>query len=390
MKLSERLEAQMPQNKLASAGMLCTYCDLGPCIINPFDDEPQVGACGIDAENMNYVNLGLKVIKGLSDYHVENNLSLSLDRILTTHTVQIRVADLLRASTPVLKASEELLNTWKSDQRKPRETECGIGVLKRDSANLVLTVYSPEMIKRARSQKMRTLAREKNAREINLVGALCGGAEASYNYGIPLLGGTDQIEEAADMIDYMYEGGDVTEACEKAVENFSQRDQAAFRHFTPKQCSIGHDIDKDKINDAIDTGLIKGVVAMLGCPSGRSTWNMEELAQELFENNFFVLNLSCILLEERGGSMMSEYNIPCVLNGGCCEPGKAVGLKNLTVLLPGWRESRLLTAAFAFASQNVPVILGTTPFIIPEVQNRFQDAGIRCETDSSRVMELLR
>ncbi|MBU7027680.1 MAG: hypothetical protein HXS48_12155 [Theionarchaea archaeon] len=393
MKWEERLRAQMPQNKLASAGMMCTYCDLGPCVINPFDEEPQVGACGIDAENMNYVNLGMNVVKGLSDYNVTNGLSLSLDRMLgPDHTAGVTMKDILDASSTILDVSKEVVSSWDSEQRKPRDIEQGIGVLQKDSVNIVLTVYEPEMIRISRSQKMRSLARENNARGINLVGALCGGAEASYNHGIPLLGGTEQMEEAADMIDYVYQGGDYAEACEKAVENFSKRDKAVFRHFTPKRYSTGHDLNKDVINEAVDRGIIKGVVALMGCEHGKSTWNMDELVDELLEDDFMVINLGCHLRGapgEKSCALLNEYGIPCVLNAGCCEPGKVLGLKELTVVMPRWREPRMLTAAFAFASAGIPVILGILPYVVPEVYNQLMDAGIKVEKDSSKVMELL-
>jgi hydroxylamine reductase (hybrid-cluster protein) len=395
MKWEERLEAQMPQNKLASAGMLCTYCDLGPCTVNPFDEEPHVGACGIDAENMNYVDLGMKVIKGLNDYQVPHELHLSLDEMQAhTHTAGITVQNLLEASNQILKASEELLSEWGSGQRKPREIEHGIGVLERDSVNIVLGVYKPDMIKQSRSQKMRTLAREQGAHGINLVGALCGGAEASHNFGIPLLGSAYYVEEATDMIDCMYLGGDPKEACEKAVEHFAQRDKAAFRRFTPKRYTVGYDINKEAINEAVDKRIIKGVVALMGCESGKSTWRMQELVQELVENDFLVINQGCTLRAAepgaKGSALTAEYNIPCVLNAGACEPGKVMGLKNLTVLMPGWREPRLLTVAFACASEGIPVVLGTMPFVVPSVKTKLMDAGIKMEQDSSKVIEILR
>jgi hydroxylamine reductase (hybrid-cluster protein) len=395
MKWEKRLEAQMPQNKLASAGMMCTYCDLGPCAVNPFDEEPSSGACGIDAANMNYVNLGLHIVKGLADYNAADDLSpsLSLDTMVgPTHTAGIGVEDLLQASSKILTPSEEIVSGWHSARKTPREIEHGIGVLERDSVNLVLAAYEPDLIKVSRSQKYRNLARDNGAQGINLVGALCGGAEASYNHGIPLLGSADLVEEAADMIDYVYQGGDVIEACEKAVENFSKRDKAAFRHFTPKRYTVGYDIATDTINEAVSKGVIKGVVAFIGCESGKCMWDIDELVKELCENNFLVINLGCTLRgaePSKGCAMMDQYSIPCVVNGGACEPGKVVGLHKLTVLMPRWREPRMLTAAFALASEKIPVILGTMPFVIPQVKNQLMNAGINVETDSTKVADLL-
>jgi hydroxylamine reductase (hybrid-cluster protein) len=392
MKLEERLKAQMPQNALASAGMLCIYCELGPCCINPFDDEPHAGACGIDAENMNYVNLGMKVMKGLTDYKVVSGLTVSLDNMLQHHTAGITVTDLVTAAGSILKASQEKVDQWQSDQRAPREIEHGVGVLQKDAVNIVITAYSTEMVKQARSQKMRKLARDNNAAGINLVGALCGGAETAYNFGIPLLGGTQQLEEAKDMIDYVYEGGDVEKACETAVNNFTQRDPALFRHFTPKRYSTGHEIDVKALNEAVDKGLIKGVVVVMGHETQKSTWDIDALIRELVDNDFMVINLSCHLRADETPEKcaLKSYNIPCVLNGGCCEPGKIVGLTKVTVLIPGWTNPRFLTIALALASQKIPVVLGTLPFVIPEVKNKLQAAGITVETTSQKVLELLR
>jgi hydroxylamine reductase (hybrid-cluster protein) len=395
MKWEERLRAQMPQNKLASAGMMCTYCDLGPCVINPFDDEPQVGACGIDAENMNMVNLALSVVKGLQDYGVPGNIYLSLDAMKgPAHTTGITVPSLLEASRPLLKASEERVSTWHFDERKPREIDYGVGVLQQDAVNIVLTTYEPEMIKTSKSQKMRKLAKDNGAQKINLVGALCGGAEAAYNYGVPLLGGIVQLEEAHDMIDYLYDGGDGARACEQAVENFSSRDKALFKHVTPTRFSVGYPIDKETINAAIEKGVINGVVALIGCPIGKSTWDTDELVQTLSENDFLVINLSCDLknseLGTKSSSLLTDYGLPAVLNGGCCEPGKIMGLNKLTVAMPTWRDPRLLTAALAIASEGIPVILGTMPFVTPRVRNQLVEAGITIEAHSSQVMDLLR
>jgi hydroxylamine reductase (hybrid-cluster protein) len=392
MKTMDRLQAQMPQNELASAGMMCTYCDLGPCIINPFDEEPHEGACGIDAENMNLVNLGLHVLKGLTDYGVGISLPVSLDRMIHTHEAGVTIQELVKASGSILEPSQTLVNQWHSDQKKPRDIEYGMGVLQKDAVNIVTTAYSPDMIKQARSQKMRDLAREHAAKGINLVGALCEGAEAASNFGIPFLGGTDLLEEAEPMIDYVYQGGDVAAACETAVENFSKRDQASFRKVTAHRAAVWYSVDSEALTRAVDSGLITGVVAIMGCASGKSTWNLHDIVHQLISQKFMVLNLTCDLLEhpDHECALINEFQFPCVINAGCCEPGKLLGIKALTVLMPRWKDPRMLTAAFALASQTIPVIMGTMPFVTPSVRNQLAEAGIQVERDTTKVVELLR
>jgi hypothetical protein len=79
-----------------------------------------------------------------------------------------------------------------------------------------------------------------------------------------------------------------------------------------------------------------------------------------------------------------------VINAGCCEPGKLLGIKALTVLMPRWKDPRMLIAAFALASQTIPVIMGTMPFVTPSVRNQLAEAGIQVERDTTKVVELLR
>jgi hypothetical protein len=67
-----------------------------------------------------------------------------------------------------------------------------------------------------------------------------------------------------------------------------------------------------------------------------------------------------------------------------------MGLNKLTVAMPTWRDPRLLTAALAIASEGIPVILGTMPFVTPRVRNQLVEAGITIEAHSSQVMDLLR
>jgi hypothetical protein len=196
------------------------------------------------------------------------------------------------------------------------------------------------------------------------------------------------------MIDYMYNGGDCVQACEQAVNNFTSRDKAAFKSTTPNRFEVGHPIHKDAINAALEKKIINGVVGLIGCHRGKCTWNTGELVQTLVENDFLVINLSYDLKKAEptstSSALRTDYGIPMVLNGGCCEPGKLLGLHSLTVLMPTWRDARLLTAAFAFAAEDIPLILGTMPFVIPSVRNQLAEAGIVIETDSSQIVDLLR
>ncbi len=53
----ERLESQQPQCGFGRLGICCTNCNMGPCRIDPFGDEPQAGVCGATADTIVARNL---------------------------------------------------------------------------------------------------------------------------------------------------------------------------------------------------------------------------------------------------------------------------------------------------------------------------------------------
>lgn len=48
----DRLEKQQPQCGFGELGLCCRHCNMGPCRINPFGEEPQLGVCGATADTM--------------------------------------------------------------------------------------------------------------------------------------------------------------------------------------------------------------------------------------------------------------------------------------------------------------------------------------------------
>ncbi|MDD4262794.1 MAG: carbon monoxide dehydrogenase, partial [Syntrophaceticus schinkii] len=45
----DRYEKQQPQCGFGLLGICCRNCNMGPCRIDPFGDEPQEGVCGATA-----------------------------------------------------------------------------------------------------------------------------------------------------------------------------------------------------------------------------------------------------------------------------------------------------------------------------------------------------
>jgi clan AA aspartic protease (TIGR02281 family) len=46
----DRLEKQQPQCGFGQLGVCCNRCTMGPCRIDPFNEGPQRGVCGADAD----------------------------------------------------------------------------------------------------------------------------------------------------------------------------------------------------------------------------------------------------------------------------------------------------------------------------------------------------
>ncbi len=60
----EREEAQTPHCGFGELGLCCTNCNLGPCRIEPFDEEPQLGVCGADKDVISARNLARHAAAG--------------------------------------------------------------------------------------------------------------------------------------------------------------------------------------------------------------------------------------------------------------------------------------------------------------------------------------
>ncbi len=60
----DRLEAMQPQCGFGKLGVCCTICDMGPCRIDPFGDDKQLGVCGADADTIVARNLARKIAVG--------------------------------------------------------------------------------------------------------------------------------------------------------------------------------------------------------------------------------------------------------------------------------------------------------------------------------------
>jgi carbon-monoxide dehydrogenase catalytic subunit len=60
----DRLEAMQPQCGFGQLGLCCTFCEMGPCRVDPFGEGAQVGVCGANADTIAARHILRKVAVG--------------------------------------------------------------------------------------------------------------------------------------------------------------------------------------------------------------------------------------------------------------------------------------------------------------------------------------
>jgi len=79
----DRFEQQEPQCGFGRLGICCRNCSMGPCRIDPFEDGPQTGICGADADTIAARNL-LRMIAAGAAAHSDHGRDI-------THTFKMAV-----------------------------------------------------------------------------------------------------------------------------------------------------------------------------------------------------------------------------------------------------------------------------------------------------------
>ena len=72
----ERLEKQQPQCGYGRLGICCKNCNMGPCVVNPFGDEPRLGVCGADANTIAARNF-LRMCAGGASAHSDHGRAVA-------------------------------------------------------------------------------------------------------------------------------------------------------------------------------------------------------------------------------------------------------------------------------------------------------------------------
>ena len=236
----------------------------------------------------------------------------------------------------------------------PRKATVNLGTLKKDQVNILVHGHNPivseKIMEAANDPDLITLAREKGAAGINLVGLCCTGNELMMRHGIPMAGNHLMTELAiitgvAELIivDYqcimpslvqvascyhtkmvttadkarfagaehikfeMHNGtAQARKTVQMAIERYPLRDLARVEiPCKPVEIVTGFSNEAlltalggslTPLIDAIKAGKVRGAVAMVGCnnPKYKHDYCNVTLAQELIKKDILVLVTGCV------------------------------------------------------------------------------------------------
>lgn len=337
---------------------------------------------------------------------------------------------------------------------RPRKSQVNLGVIKKEAVNLLVHGHNPvvsEMILAAtQDPEMIAKAKAAGAEGINIGGLCCTGNELLSRQGIPMAGNHLMTELAivtgaveAVVVDYQcimpslvqtsacYHTKFITtadkarftgathisfkpataavqarEIIEMAIEAYKQRDQSRVEiPVEPVDAVAGFSNEAllemlggslEPLLDAIKSGAIRGVVAIVGCNNPKFQHDSQNvgLAKELIKRDILVLATGCIttaagkagLLVPEGGEMAGEglkalcaaLDIPPVLHFGSCVDNsrviqlcgiiaKALGtdISDLPVwgASPEWYSEKAVAIGLYCVASGIPVQIGTPPQI---------------------------
>lgn len=371
----------------------------------------------------------------------------------------------------------------------PRKSQANLGVLKEDHVNIVLHGHEPtlsEMILAATEDpEMIALSEKYGAKGINVVGMCCTGNEILMRHGVPIAGNFLQQEMAVitgavdsmivDVQCIMPALGSLTgcfhtkfistspkakfpgaihmefdeehaseianDIVKTSVENFRFRKPEMVHIPDEKmECMAGFSVEAivtalggtlDPLLDAIKSGAIKGIGALVGCNSVKIQHDFAHvnLIKELIRNDVLVVTTGCnAIAAAKAGLLLPEAAEQCGegLKGVCkalgippaLHMGSCVDISRILVACgaianalgvdisdlpaagaaPEWMSEKAVSIGAYVVSSGVFTVLGTVPQVLgsPVVTelltkgaNDVVGAAFAVETDPFKAAKLM-
>ena len=371
----------------------------------------------------------------------------------------------------------------------PQRSQSNLGVLKEDHVNIVLHGHEPtlsEMIVAAsQDAEMIALSEKHGAKGINVVGMCCTGNEILMRHGIAIAGNFLQQEMAVitgavdsmivDVQCIMPALGNLTgcfhtkfistspkakfpgamhmefheeraseiakEIVKASVENFRfRRPEMVHIPEEKMECMVGFSVEAivkalggtlDPLLDAIKSGAIKGIAALVGCNNVKTKHDFAHITmiKELIKNDVLVVTTGCnaiaaakvgLLLPEAADQcgeglkgVCKALGIPPALHMGSCVDisrilvacgaianALGVDISDLPAAgaAPEWMSEKAVSIGAYVVSSGVFTVLGTIPQVLgsPEVTelltkgaNDVVGAAFAVETDPFKAAKLI-
>ncbi|RZN44740.1 hypothetical protein EF808_07605 [archaeon] len=362
-------------------GLVCDACDLGPCT---FDGSTSRVPCGITPDEMAMKNLAEKIAEGLGEYKTHKRhitMVYDMESLLEAAT---RMVDVSRSYSDEI---DKLLSPY----RTVRTVPFGLGGLRPEAVN-ICAVSSPrgihDLIEFTRTPEAAENIECAGAHGVNIVSLGYPGAELAYQRGIPCIGNYLVLDNAlaTGCIDAIHTFGSERASLEEALKHFASRKGPQCELPEPKMHTTGATLDVTAINRAYERGNIEGVVVLFGAASPTCSWHMEGLVTDLVEHGYLVLVTGAHMYEGSTDAM----NAPGVVHIGFCEIGKMHGkgfAPTPFVLVPGWKNAKILTSTLALVHHGYPVITGVRIPLTPSIEEKLAEKGCITELNGERVVE---
>ncbi|HOP09073.1 MAG TPA: hypothetical protein PK718_00210 [Candidatus Methanofastidiosa archaeon] len=383
-RIQDSIERQRRYRDGLKDGLICDSCDIGPCHLSDFDDD-FLAPCGIYKEQVVLKNLSEKIVEGMSEYGVyKHNLTkiYDLDR-------------LIRYASRILPKSIEyvkMIDTLFQDFRIPRMGCFGLGGLEKDEVN-ICAIGPPDkiydLIVDAHADGNVERVQGCGAKGVNVVSLGAPGAEMAYQTGIPCIGNSLSLEDALSTgaIDSVHFGKRTDISIQEGIENFIKRDGNSVKLPQKTYYKTGLDVDVDAINRGLRSGRIAGTAVIVGASSINCHWDMDKLVDELLKRGYVVFINGAHLYK---GTELDPTG-PSVIHLGFCEYGKTLMMDldiKPTILLPGWKNAKLLTGALGMLSEGYTVINGNDIFGSEKLKLDLEDRGLSVIKDQRRLLSL--